>query len=49
MNYFIKVLSEITGVQYWQMKVTYSAIMTDLSSTKKKYDKIAYALEEVKY
>ncbi len=44
---FYNVLSEITGIQITNEGELFS-IMSDLSCTKKKYDKIAYALEEVK-
>ena len=43
---FYKILSEITGVQIDNESDLFSIIST-LSSTKQKYDKIAYALEEV--
>ena len=43
---FYNVLSEITGVTVNNEGDLFS-IISDLSSTKKKYDKIAYALEEV--
>ena len=43
---FYKVLSEITGVNV-ENEGDLFGIITDLSSAKKKYDKIAYALEEV--
>ena len=43
---FYKILSEITGVQIDNEGDLFSIIST-LSSTKQKYDKIAYALEEV--
>ena len=45
-NLFYKVLSEITGVNV-ENEGDLFGIITDLSSAKKKYDKIAYALEEV--
>ena len=44
---FYNVLSEITGMEITNEGDLFS-IMSDLSSTKRKYDKIAYALEEVK-
>ena len=43
---FYKVLSEITGVDVSNEGDLFS-IISDLSKTKKKFDKIAYALEEV--
>ena len=43
---FYKILSEITGVQIDNEGDLFSIIST-LSSTRQKYDKIAYALEEV--
>lgn len=43
---FYNVLSEITGVTVTNEGDLFS-IISELSSTKKKYDKIAYALEEV--
>ena len=43
---FYKVLSEITGVEMTNEGDLFS-IISGLSKTKKKYDKIAYALEEV--
>ena len=43
---FYNVLSEITGVEVSNEGDLFS-IISNLSSTKKKYDKIAYALEEV--
>ena len=43
---FYKILSEITGVNITNEGDLFSIIST-LSSTKQKYDKIAYALEEV--
>lgn len=45
-NLFYKVLSEITGVEMTNEGDLFS-IISVLSKTKKKYDKIAYALEEV--
>ena len=45
-NLFYKVLSEITGVEMINEGDLFS-IISGLSKTKKKYDKIAYALEEV--
>ena len=45
-NLFYKVLSEITGVEMTNEGDLFS-IISGLSKTKKKYDKIAYALEEV--
>ena len=45
-NLFFKVLSEITGVEMTNEGDLFS-IISGLSKTKKKYDKIAYALEEV--
>ena len=44
---FYQVLSEITGMQITD-EGDLSSIMSDLACTKKKYDKIAYALDEVK-
>ncbi|MBR2220898.1 MAG: stage IV sporulation protein A, partial [Clostridia bacterium] len=44
---FYNVLSEMTGMEITNEGELFS-IMSDLSCTKKKYDKIAYALEEVK-
>ena len=44
---FYNVLSEMTGMPITNEGELFS-IMSDLSVTKKKYDKIAYALEEVK-
>ena len=44
---FYNVLSEITGMQITNEGELFS-IMSDLACTKKKYDKIAFALEEVK-
>ncbi|MCI8273688.1 MAG: stage IV sporulation protein A [Clostridia bacterium] len=44
---FYDVLTQITGMQITNEGELFS-IMSDLASTKKKYDKIAYALEEVK-
>ena len=44
---FYNVLSEMTGTEITNEGELFS-IMSDLSATKKKYDKIAYALEEVK-
>ena len=44
---FYNVLSEMTGMEITNEGELFS-IMSDLSATKKKYDKIAYALEEVK-
>ena len=44
---FYQVLSEITGMQITDEGDLFS-IMSDLACTKKKYDKIAYALDEVK-
>ena len=44
---FYNVLSEMTGMEITNEGELFS-IMSDLSTTKKKYDKIAYALEEVK-
>ena len=44
---FYQVLSEITGMQIMDEGDLFS-IMSDLACTKKKYDKIAYALDEVK-
>ena len=43
---FYKILSEITGVEIDNEGDLFS-IISSLSSTKQKYDKIAYALEEV--
>ena len=43
---FYKVLSEITGVNVNNEGDLFH-IISDLSSTKKKYDKVAYALDEV--
>lgn len=45
---FYKVLTEISGVEICNEGDMFS-IITDLASTKKEYDKIAYALEEVKH
>ncbi len=44
---FYNVLSEMTGMEITDEGELFS-IISDLSTTKKKYDKIAYALEEVK-
>ncbi len=44
---FYKVLTEISGVEINNEGEIFSTI-TDLASVKKKYDKIAYALDEVK-
>ena len=44
---FYNVLSEMTGMEITNEGDLFS-IMSDLASTKKKYDKISYALEEVK-
>ena len=44
---FYNVLSEMTGMSITNEGELFS-IMSDLATTKKKYDKIAYALEEVK-
>ncbi len=44
---FYKVLTEISGVDICNEGDLFS-IITELASTKKEYDKIAYALEEVK-
>ena len=44
---FYTVLSEMTGMEITNEGELFS-IMNDLACTKKKYDKIAYALEEVK-
>ena len=44
---FYQVLSEMTGMQIMDEGDLFS-IMSDLACTKKKYDKIAYALDEVK-
>jgi len=44
---FYNVLSEMTGMEITNEGELFS-IMSDLACTKKKYDKIAYALEEVK-
>ena len=44
---FYNVLSEMTGMQITNEGALFS-IMSDLACTKKKYDKIAFALEEVK-
>ena len=44
---FFQVLSEMTGMQIMDDGDLFS-IMSDLACTKKKYDKIAYALDEVK-
>ena len=44
---FYKVLSQMTGMNITNEGELFS-IMSDLAATKKKYDKIAYALEEVK-
>lgn len=44
---FYTVLSEMTGMEITNEGELFS-IMSDLACTKKKYDKIAYALEEVK-
>ena len=44
---FYEVLSQMTGMNITNEGELFS-IMSDLASTKKKYDKIAYALEEVK-
>ena len=46
MNLFYKVLTEITGVNVENEGDLFS-IISDLATSKKKYDKIAYALEEV--
>ena len=45
-NLFYKVLTEITGVNVENEGDLFSVI-SELSSAKKKYDKVAYALEEV--
>lgn len=45
---FYKVLTEISGVEICNEGDMFS-IITELASTKKEYDKIAYALEEVKH
>ena len=45
-NLFYQVLTEITGVEVCNEGDLFS-IISNLSSTKKKYDKIAYALDEV--
>lgn len=45
-NLFYQILSEITGVNVTNEGDLFS-IISNLSKTKKKYDKIAYALEEV--
>ena len=45
-NLFYSVLSEITGVEV-QNEGDLFGIIRELSSTKKRYDKIAYALDEV--
>ncbi len=45
-NYFIKFLSEITNIEVTNEGDLFS-IISDLSKTKKKFDRIAYALEEV--
>ena len=44
---FYNVLSQITGMEIANESELFS-IMSELADTKKKYDKIAYALEEVK-
>ena len=44
---FYQVLSQMTGMEITNEGNLFS-IMSDLANTKKKYDKIAYALEEVK-
>ncbi len=44
---FYEVLTQMTGMNITNEGELFS-IMSDLASTKKKYDKIAYALEEVK-
>ncbi|HJJ04893.1 MAG TPA: stage IV sporulation protein A [Clostridiaceae bacterium] len=44
---FYKILTEISGVEIANEGDLFSTI-TNLASTKKEYDKIAYALEEVK-
>lgn len=44
---FYEVLSQMTGMNITNEGELFS-IMSDLAATKKKYDKIAYALEEVK-
>lgn len=44
---FYNVLSQITGIEIANESELFS-IMSELADTKKKYDKIAYALEEVK-
>ena len=44
---FYEVLSQMTGMDITNEGELFS-IMSDLANTKKKYDKIAYALEEVK-
>lgn len=46
-NLFYNVLTEITGVEVNDEAELFSTI-TKLSETKKQYDKVAYALEEVK-
>ena len=46
-NLFYKILTEISGVDINNEGDLFS-IVTDLANTKKEYDKIAYALEEVK-
>ena len=45
-NYFYQILSEITNVDVTNEGDLFS-IISDLSKTKKKFDRIAYALEEV--
>ncbi len=45
-NLFYEILSEVSGVDISSEGDLFS-IISDLSSTKKKYDRIAYALEEV--
>ncbi|MDO5556842.1 MAG: stage IV sporulation protein A [Clostridia bacterium] len=44
---FYKILSEVSGIDVTNEGDLFS-IITDLSSTKREYDKIAFALEEVK-
>ena len=46
-NLFYKIITEISGVEINNEGDLFS-IVTELASTKKEYDKIAYALEEVK-
>ena len=46
-NLFYKILTEISGVEISNEGDLFSTI-TNLATTKKEYDKIAYALEEVK-